>query len=319
MHVYRWDLDRTYLDTQIHSVRGLIRTALETAADKRSVPGAPALMRALTDADPSSRVFILSGSPTQLRPVLEEKLALDGVRYDELVLKDNLGNLRRGRLREVRSQIGFKLPRLLQARVGLGPRVQETLFGDDSESDALVYAVYASAIAGEIDEAELARLLEAGDAYPDAVSRAVSALRRLSSSNAVEDIFIRVDRGLPMRIFHHLGPRVTPVFSWFQAATVLRARGRIDGPGFESVVRACCAEGGLTAVRLAGLVQDMVRRHLLGRSEVEVAFEGSSTLAEWRGVVFTSLRHLGDAPPPILHQPRPDWFSFLQDSRKTAG
>ena len=84
MHVYRWDLDRTYLDTDIHSVRGLIRTALESASDKRTLPGAAALMRALTDADPSSRVFILSGSPTQMRDVLREKLTLDGVRFDRV-------------------------------------------------------------------------------------------------------------------------------------------------------------------------------------------------------------------------------------------
>ena len=34
---------------------------------------------------------------------------------------------------------GYKLPRLLQQQVGVGASVQETLFGDDSEVDALVY------------------------------------------------------------------------------------------------------------------------------------------------------------------------------------
>ena len=87
MHVYRWDLDKTYLETDFHSVRGLIRSALEPAEAKRNVPGSAALLRALSSR-PGSRVIFLSGSPTQLREVLERKLELDGVRFDELHLKD---------------------------------------------------------------------------------------------------------------------------------------------------------------------------------------------------------------------------------------
>ena len=40
VHVYRWDLDRTYLDTDIRSVRGMVRAALEQASEKRTIPGA---------------------------------------------------------------------------------------------------------------------------------------------------------------------------------------------------------------------------------------------------------------------------------------
>src|SRR5688572_27558652 len=92
VHIYRWDLDRTYLDTEIHSVRGLVRAAFETAADKKTVPGAAALLKAVVAHDPEARIYVLSGSPTQMRAVLEQKLALDGVRIDGLFLKDNLGN-----------------------------------------------------------------------------------------------------------------------------------------------------------------------------------------------------------------------------------
>ena len=105
MHIFRWDLDRTYLDTDIHSGRGLIRTALEGAAQKRALPGSAALIRGLLRTDPSAKVFVLSGSPTQMREVLVRKLALDGVRFERLVLKDNLSNIRRGRLSAVRGQV----------------------------------------------------------------------------------------------------------------------------------------------------------------------------------------------------------------------
>src|SRR6187551_2237479 len=139
MRVYRWDLDKTYLQTDIDSMRGLLRSAVEPARSKRAVPGAAALLRELARERPGwrPRVVILSGSPTQMRSVLEEKLRMDGVRFDEFILKDNLGNLKRGRLRAVRGQFGYKLPQLLAGRVGLGAAVRETLFGDDAEVDAL--------------------------------------------------------------------------------------------------------------------------------------------------------------------------------------
>jgi hypothetical protein len=51
-----------------------------------------------------------------MRAVLTEKLKLDGVEFDELVLKDNLRNLVRGRFKALRGQVGYKLPVLLESR-----------------------------------------------------------------------------------------------------------------------------------------------------------------------------------------------------------
>ncbi len=312
MHVYRWDLDRTYLETEIHSIRGLIRTAFETAARKRNVPGSAALMRALTDFDDGARVCILSGSPTQMRPVLEEKLALDGVRYDKLILKDNLGNIRRGRLRAVRGQVGYKLPKLLQERVGLGAAVGETLFGDDSESDAAIYAAYADVLAGRLDDSELARILEAGNAYTDAVNRALKATRRLGRADAVEDIFIRVDRGIPMTTFDLLAGRVTPVFSWLQAAVLLYGRRRLGSEGLVTVARACTEEGQLTDRGLAALMQDLVRRRLMDGDQLLQIFSDTPALAPVQGAVDRAIRLLRDLSPPPSGRTRPDYIGFLR-------
>jgi len=312
MHVYRWDLDRTYLDTEIHSIRGLIRTALETAARKRNVPGSAALMRALTDHDDDARVCILSGSPTQMRPVLEEKLALDGVRYDKLILKDNLGNIRRGRLRAVRGQVGYKLPKLLQERVGLGTAVGETLFGDDSEADAVIYAAYADVVAGRIDDSELARILEAGNAYTDSVTRALKATRRLGRADAVEDIFIRVDRGVPMSTFDMLAGRVTPIFSWLQAAVLLRERDRLGTEGLVTVARACAEEGQLTDRAIAALMQDLVRRGLISIDSLLDIFAEAPNLAPVRAAVEKSVALLKGSSREHAVKGIPDYIGFLR-------
>ena len=119
-HVFRWDLDKTYLRTEFDSFRDLVKSAIETAADKQAYPGATSLLRALGASD-EHRICIVSGSPSQMRSVLAAKLALDGVRYDEFVLKNNLRNIARGRSRALRAQIPYKLPALLESRAGSPP------------------------------------------------------------------------------------------------------------------------------------------------------------------------------------------------------
>lgn len=304
MHVFRWDLDRTYLETEIRSVRGLVRAALEVAAEKRTVPGAAALLRALVAHDPAARVAILSGSPLQMRDVLEEKLRLDGVRFDVLTLKDNLGNLRRGRLKALRGQVGYKLPHLLVDRATLPVAARETLFGDDSETDGLIYAAYAEAVAGRLPEDELVALLQAGDAYSDGIEVARAALARIPRAEAVEDVFIRIDRGVPLASFRSLGPRVIPVFSWFQAALVLFARGRVGSAAVSEVAAASAAD----PVNAAALAQDAVRRGLVARDTLESALAASAIAPHVR----LALDRLGlwtPAPPPPA---RPDLMAFLR-------
>lgn len=311
MHVFRWDLDKTYLVTEFGSVRAMLRTALEPAAAKQNVPGSAALLRALQQHAPGSRTSVISGSPTQMRRVLEEKLALDGIRVDQLTLKDNLGNLRRGRLRAVWGQVGYKLPELLAQRVGANPADTETLFGDDAEVDAAVYAVYADAISGRIDAATVRRVLERGGAYGDDISRAMQALERAPRGDAVEDIFIRLDAGRPLEQFAVLGPRVVPVFSWLQAALVLSRRGRLGHDGVAAVVRACMDADDLAPRAVSGLVQDAVRRGLVPAQGALDVLAAVPEMAAVHDEAEESIRLLGTPPSALLPAGPPDALAFL--------
>jgi len=272
VHVYRWDLDKTYLQTDFDSVRGLLRAAREPASAKRNVPGSAALLRALSE-DETARVVILSGSPTQMRETLAAKLKLDGVRYHELHLKDNLGNLKRGRLRAIRGQFGYKLPRLLEGRKGLGAAVGETLFGDDAEVDALVYSVFADVVAGRINERELGRIMEAAGSYSDQIAAARTAMDSIGHAEAVRHIFIHLDRRMPPSRFRPLGGRVVPIYSWFQAGLVLHGTGQLSAEGLVTVARKVMAATSWTGA-LANHFQDIVRRgHLQLREAQRLVIE----------------------------------------------
>src|SRR5687767_4366255 len=118
LFVARWDLDKTYLRTDFETLRDLVRTAIERPDQKRTVPGAAALLRELGRA--GVQTHILSGSPEQLRSRIVEKLRLDGVRYASLTLKPNPGNLLRLRFRALRGPLGYKPPAPLLRRCEMG-------------------------------------------------------------------------------------------------------------------------------------------------------------------------------------------------------
>src|SRR6185295_10409213 len=188
-HVYRWDLDKTYLKSEFETLRDLVRSAFEKAEAKRAVPGAAAMLRELRKGA-GARVCFISGSPRQMRRVLTRKLQLDGVEFDEFILKPNLRNFFRGRFRALREQVGYKLPALLAGRSGLPDATRETCFGDDSEADAFVYSLRA-------DRALVDEILRRARVYPDDAARTLALAESLQRADAVGRICIRLDLHSP--------------------------------------------------------------------------------------------------------------------------
>jgi len=48
--VYRWDLDKTYLLSELDSLRGLVKIPFERPEDKVAAPGVAALIRGLRES-----------------------------------------------------------------------------------------------------------------------------------------------------------------------------------------------------------------------------------------------------------------------------
>lgn len=225
--VYRWDLDKTYLRTEFDSIRDLLRTAVEPATRKRTVPGASVLLRELRATDPAA-VFILSGSPEQMRRVLEAKLRLDGIRWDSFTLKPSLDNLMKGRFRVIKDQVSYKLEALLAARVHGERDHKEILFGDDAEADAFIYSLYADLCAGRVDNRQLMAVLDTARVYPENLAQIVRTAGRVPRADCVHRIFIHLDRISSPAMFEAFGPRVCPFFNYFQPALVLLEDGLLD-------------------------------------------------------------------------------------------
>jgi hypothetical protein len=326
--VYRWDLDKTYLRTEFDTVRDWVRTAFETARDKRTVPGAAALLREIRGTDPFG-VYIVSGSPEQLRRVLEAKLRLDGVRWDGLVLKPQVTNILRGRFRSIKDQVAYKLAALLETRAQLPVDTEEYMFGDDAEADAFIYCLYADLAGGRVTPALFMQLLEESGSYPDAIPRLVRLAETLPRGGRTRRIFIHLDRVSPSDSFAALGHRVCAFHNYFQPALVLYAHGALDAISVLRVGGELLSEHGFTPDALVASYGDLVRRQQLGgapgkalldyveRTDDSLFGPAAHAIRTFAGqLAKESALEAGPPPPDTI--PEIDYPSFLAQDRARA-
>ena len=328
--IARWDLDKTYLRTDFDTVRDLVRTAVERPDQKRTVPGAAPLLRELTRA--GVETHILSGSPEQLRGRIEEKLRLDGARWASLTLKPNLKNLLRLRFRALRNQLGYKLPTLLLRRADLAVQhgedgvVREVLLGDDAETDAFVYSLYADVCAGEVDPPTLADVMRKGRCYEDTIAEALHAASRVEKGPVVERILIHLERQSSPSDFRVYGPLVVPFYNYLQAAFVLHEDGRIPARSVLRVAQDLAFSHRFDGGALARSYVDLARRgHVTGRGIPELAEAQAETVNQRRagsgevGAMIAALESATlppAAPSAGAARPRVDYAALVHTANK---
>ena len=269
--IARWDLDKTYLRTDFDTPGELLKTAFERPDQKRSVPGAAALLREFGKA--GAHIHILSGSPRQMRKNLEEKLRIDRVRWDALTLKPNVSNMLRLRFKAMRDQLGYKLPELLKERVAaqdlLSEAPPELLIGDDAEADAFVHSLYADICSGSISDAQLARVCRAGDVYADRLEAAQRAVHEMRRGPIVRRILIHLDRQSPPSTFVRYGDRVVPFYNYFQAALITVNDRLIEPVAALRVASTFAQRFRFVADALARSFLELSRRHPLSEELTE--------------------------------------------------
>lgn len=302
-HIARWDLDKTYLRTEFDTLRDLVRTALERPDEKRTNPGAATLLREMVRAGIS--VHILSGSPEQMRRRLEDKLRLDGIKWDSFTLKPNLTNLLKLRFRAMRDQLGYKLPALLDARTRATPPApedpdirHETLFGDDAEADAFVYSLYADVIAGRVDDDTLLRICSRGNMYEDVIESVTQSLQRMTREDAVERVLIHLERQTPPDDFAAYGKRAVPFYNYFQAALVVHEDARIPAEAVLRVAVELVVQHRFDGDALARSYLDLARRGHLRGTGAEAITEALEDWSHHDAVPgLTELRRMSEMLP----------------------
>ncbi|MGC6508441.1 MAG: phosphatase domain-containing protein [Myxococcota bacterium] len=265
MPLYRWDLDKSYIETDFESVRGLIRAATERPEQKKTVPGAPSLMRGLAQGE-DSHISVLSGSPEQLRTKILARFQLDNIPISSLLLKDSVHRIKKRQFRDIKGQLGFKLQALLTSRLEFPNETHEVCFGDDVELDAIIYLMYSMCLSKTLDQGQIVQLMKVAKAYERDIQSAVAAYQKLPICPPLRGIFIRMTSRKSRSQIRDLGHQIIPVYSWSQAAFVLHHWGLLSR---ESVLEVLTDAKEHLPVHVANLLQDMIRMGFLDEDYIQ--------------------------------------------------
>lgn len=246
-----WDIDKTYLDTHFGTWKGLATIPLEFAIDKKAIPGSVPLLRALRRGPRQiaalTPLYFVSGSPPQLRSVIERKMTLDGVQFDGITFKDQLELAKARRFKEIKAQVWYKLLALLHYRNEAPHGARWLLFGDDVESDAMIFSLFGE-ICADLRGDSLRSRLSSFSVAADHLDRIVDLAEGLPLGlNPIERIFIHMERGRNVSTL--TGPRTIATYSFLQTALLLYEMQRVS------------------AADVAAVASDLRARHV---SEVEI-------------------------------------------------
>jgi len=273
--VYIWDLDKTYLDTAFESLGGLWRTLRETAFQKRNVPGTATLVRALRDFWQETHqgrkdfpIYFVTASPPQLESKIHDKLAYDGIYPFGLFCKDNLQNLAPRRLWRLTQQLGYKLQALLQLRLHLAEDVRQILWGDDSESDAIIYSLYSDLCARRLDEREARTILKHFRVVGQQVDTIVLLLEEIPIHDPVEKMYINLAVDTDPDYYLKFGRRVVPTYNTFQLALDLFQDQRLSSTQVVKVALDLMQNFRFGVEELQSGFEEMVRRPILADKTV---------------------------------------------------
>ncbi len=274
--VYIWDLDKTYLDTSIDSLSGLFRTIFEKAFTKKNVPGTPSLIRSLAryrkkhldEAD--FPLFFVSASPPQMESKVYEKFIIDDIKPIGMFYKDNLRNLAPKRLLFLKKQVGYKIQALMQLRARLSKTVRMICFGDDSESDAIIYNLFSDICARRHTETQLMNLLEDLGVTHAQIDEILMLQSTIPIQDPVEKIYINLATDTDPEYYLKFGRRTFPTYNTFQVALDLVQDQRLSLEELGVIVDVLTQKYKMTNDQLISTFDELIRRRILGLSSYEM-------------------------------------------------
>lgn len=273
--VFVWDLDKTYLDTTIDSLGGIFRAAIERAFNKRNIPGTDTLLRTLAQERTERAgakifpIYFITASPPQMEERITEKFAFDKIVPLGCFYKDNLKNLRPGRFWRLTKQVGYKLQALLELRVRLADEVRQVCFGDDSETDAVIYNLYSDICARRLSAIEVRTILGKLFVTGDQVDTILSLQAKVPIHDPIEKIYINLATDTDPEYYFKFGRRTLATYNTYQLALDLFQDQRLSFDGLYAVAEDMIHNYGYTPDELTKSLDELIRRGVMGKTAWE--------------------------------------------------
>ena len=272
-----WDLDKTYIETPLFNPLSLLKDVLRNPTQRPNIPGTKALLFSMQEKwkekwkikSASFPLFFITASPPQMEFGIMHKLRKDGIQPTSCFFRDHLRNLSLKKLTQPYKQIGFKLHSLLKLRTFLPHKVEQVCWGDDSESDAIVYNLYSDVCRRRLSTDQIRYFLYLYNVTGEQVDKILSLQKKIPSHDPVKKIYINLAEDTDPEYYLKFGRRTLPVYNTFQTALDLFQDMRIGVESVLQVARDLIDNYGFSQDELELSLDDLIRRCVLGRETVE--------------------------------------------------
>lgn len=241
--VFLWDLDKTYLDTNFEGLIPLLQTVIERAQGKKNVPGTKTFLQVLSRCWSEGKgqtrlpLYFISASPPQMEVRIAEKFAFDNIRPFGCFYKDNLRNLTPRRFWRLTKQVGYKLQALFQLRLKLRENVRQVCFGDDSETDAIIYNLYSDICARRVGPQDVRNILKMLSVTSEQTDTILLMASEVPENDPVEKIYINLAVDTDPDYYLKFGRRTLATYNTFQTALDLFKMDALILKGFTRLPR----------------------------------------------------------------------------------
>ncbi len=246
------DIDKTYLETEFETFSKLARIAFESANEKITVEGAEFVLHACRwsqalalnldvtvdsvreNIRPHASLHFVSSSPPQLRSVLEEKLGRDNIDWESDTFKNQIYNLRKIRIDQLRSHIAYKTSAILKILTRAKKDDFFYLIGDNAESDPPIYLGIKAFAEGTFSHAEYVNYLTALGVGADEIMQISQDFKNIPRC-FIKGIFIRLLPGKPVLDFHPFTSSISYFLNYFELALYFVRAGVIEKTYLEKI------------------------------------------------------------------------------------
>ncbi len=269
--IYVWDLDKTYLDTHWQSVRDIFRASFADNYHRNNVPGTATLVNSLKQCWEQKNgqqkpfpIFFITASPPQMEKKIREKLLADEILPLGIFFKDNLRNLWPGRFWKLRQHVGYKVTALMYLRTLLKKEISQVLWGDDSETDAVIYSLYSDICSRRLQGDECEKVLKSFQVSPEQVQRIFATQAQIEAMDPVEKIYINLAVDTDPEYYMKFGRRMLPSYNSMQTSLDLFQDHRLQIEDILRVGKDLYYNYGFTVDELQRSLDDLIRRQVLG-------------------------------------------------------
>lgn len=268
--VYVWDLDKTYLDTHWQSLKDIFRASFADTFHRNNVPGTATLVNALKQNWEQKKgagkfpIFFITASPPQMEKKIREKLESDEILPLGIFFKDNLKNLWPGRFWKLRQQVGYKVTALMYLRTLLKADLKQVLWGDDSETDAVIYSLYSDICGRRLKDGELEKVLKGFNVANESVQRIVSMQQQVSDKDPVEKIYINLAVDTDPEYYLKFGRRMIASYNSLQTSLDLFQEGLLGEEHVVRVAKDLFMNYGFSVDELQRSLDELIRRPVIG-------------------------------------------------------